>query len=196
DKKILGFSKNDFLVCSFGFVVSTKKIDSIVKNLKNFLLENENCKYVIVGDVSDPYGQTVQKLVKDLNLSNKVIFTGFVDETTYKKYLSACDVCISLRTNARAGTSASVNHALGAGLPTIISDEGPFSEFQDDVVIKLKPSEEKHLSEVLEDLYKDSQKLQNLAEKARKFAQENLSIDLCIEKYVRAVHKSLKKEVM
>lgn len=192
DKKSLGFSKNDFLICSFGFVVSTKKIDSVIRNLKPFLEDNPNCKYVIVGEANDPYGQSVKGMIDDLGLAKNVIITGFLDDFTYQKYLNVCDLCISLRTNARGGTSAAVNHALGAGIPTIISDEGPFSEFKDDIVIKIKPNEEKNFSKIVEALYKDPQRLKIIGEKARKFAQDNLSKDLCVEKYVMAVGKTIK----
>ncbi|MGB6463779.1 MAG: glycosyltransferase [Nitrosotalea sp.] len=191
DKADLGFSKNDFLICSFGFVISTKKIDSIIKNLKSFLEQNQDCRYVIVGEATDVYGQLVKKTIDDLGLNKNVIITGYIDDVTYKKYLNACDVCISLRTNARAGTAASVNHSLGAGLPTMISDEGPFSEFHDDVVIKVKPNEEKNLGKIIGDLYRDQKKLIALGEKAREFAQENLSKDLCVEKYVMAIEKAI-----
>jgi glycosyltransferase involved in cell wall biosynthesis len=191
DKASLGFSKNDFLICSFGFVVSTKKIDSIIKNLKSFLEQNQDCRYVIVGEATDVYGQLVKKTIDDLGLNKNVIITGYIDDVTYKKYLNACDVCISLRTNARAGTAASVNHSLGAGLPTIISDEGPFSEFSDDVVIKVKPNEEKNLGKIIGDLYRDQKKLVALGERAREFAQKNLSKDLCVEKYVMAIEKTI-----
>jgi glycosyltransferase involved in cell wall biosynthesis len=193
DKVSLGLSKDDFLICSFGFVVSTKKIDSIIKNLKTFLQNNPKCKYIIVGEAPDTYGNIVKNLIKELGLCDKVIFTDFVDDATYKKYLGICDVCISLRTNTRAGTSASINHALGAGLPTIISDEGPFSGFPDDVVIKVKPAEEKNLSKIIDDLYKNTAKLSDLGDKARTFAENNLSKDSCVEKYVIAVNKLLEK---
>lgn len=192
-KKKLGFSGDDFIICSFGFVVQTKKIDSIVKNLSQFLQNHENCKYLIVGDASDPYGQTVKKLVEDLNLQNKVIFTNFIGETEYKNYLDICDVCISLRTNARAGTSASVNHALGSGLPTVISDEGPFSDFPDDVVIKVKADDEKNLGSIVDDLYGNKQKRNLLSKKAKEFAEKHLSLDSCVKKYVNAVEKSMKQ---
>lgn len=193
-KIILGFSKDDFLICSFGFVVSTKKIDSVITNLKTFLQKNKNCKYIVVGDASDPYGQQVKSLVKKLGISDRVIFTDFIDDITYNRYLEACDVCISLRTNTRAGTSATVNHSLGAGLPTIISDEEAFNNIPNDVLIKIKPNEEKNLGKILEELYMNPGQTKKLCFKTRTYAEENLSLESCVEKYVKIVAKHLDRK--
>jgi glycosyltransferase involved in cell wall biosynthesis len=192
DKKTqLGFSKDDFLVCSFGFVVTTKKIDSIIKNIKKFLDVNPNAKYVIVGELDNNYGEIVKQAITNLNLSEKIIITGFIDETLYKKYLAACDVCISLREKTRAGTSASINHSLGIGIPTIISDVEPFNEFPNDVVLKIKPSDEQNLSKILDELYKNSDIRHMLGKKAKEFVEKNLSKDVCVEKYISILQKTL-----
>lgn len=190
-KEKLGFAKNDFLICSFGFVAPTKKIDSVLKNIANFLKKTHNAIYVLVGESDNTYGQTIKKLVYDLHIENKVVFTEFIDETKYMMYIDACDVCISLRKDARAGTSAAVNHALGAGLPTIISDEDLFFDFPNDVVIKLLPKNEDQLSNILEKLYNDPKSCQILSEKSKKFIQDNLSIDSCVEKYVSIINNKI-----
>ena len=134
----------------------------------------------------------MRKLVGDLGLSSSVIFTDFICEETYRKYLSICDVCISLRTKTRAGTSASINHSLGAGIPTIISDVEPFDEFSDDVVIKVKPEEEKNLPQIISSLYNDKNKRNILGNNAKTFAENTLSKELCVEKYVQIINTMVK----
>ena len=191
-KTELGFSNDDFLVCSFGFVVTTKKIDSIIKNIKKFLDSKPNTKYVIVGELDNQYGEVVKKVIKDQNLSDKVKLTGFVDSSEYTKYLASCDVCISLREKTRAGTSASINHSLGAGIPTIISDVEPFNEFPDEVALKINPSDEKKLSDILEKLYENNDYRNELGKKAKEYAEKNISKDACVEKYVSIIQKTLK----
>lgn len=196
-KKSLGFSKDDFLICSFGFVANTKKIDSVMRNIKDFLKNTPNAKYVLVGDsgARGPYGESIIKMVKDLGLTEQVHFTNFIEDKEYRKYLDICDVCISLRTNTRAGTSASVSHALGAGIPTIISNEGPFASFPDDVSIKIKPGEERNISEILSNLYNNPEKRKWYSENAQKFAQEYLSRDICVQKYLEAVENAMQNKI-
>ncbi len=186
-KEKLGFANDDFVICSFGFVVSTKKIDSIIENLKSFLENTKNAKYVIVGDTSDPYGQSLHKLVKDLNLEKSIIFTDYVNENVYQNYIQICDVCISLRTNARAGTSASINHAIGAGIPTIISDDDSFKDYSDEILIKVKPKEEKNLGNLVKDLMENDSKLMEYSTNSQNFAVNNFSIDSCANKYVNII---------
>lgn len=190
-KTKLGFSKDDFVICTFGFVVSTKKIDSILKNSHKFLKKHANAKLAIVGDLEDQYGEIVKKISKDLGIEDKVIFTDHVSEERYGQYLDICDVCIQLRKNFRGGGSLTVNQALGAGLTTIISDEGPFKEYPDHTVIKLNPSDEKNLSDILENLYENPQKRIDLAENAKNFAITALLVDYCAQKYSQELEKTL-----
>ena len=193
NKQILGFEPNSFLICSFGFVAATKKIDSIIKNISNFLKTHKNSKYVLVGEAENIYGRSIKKLVNNLGLQDMVVFTEFINNEEYKQYLDACDVCISLRTDARAGTSASINHAMGAGIPTIISDDEPFSSFPDNVVIKIKNNDEKNLDSILETLYCNPSKMKKLGIMAQEYCENFLSKDSCVEKYVSIVDKVLNK---
>jgi len=186
-KEKLGFTSDDFIICSFGFVVTTKKIHSVIENLKSFLENTKNAKYVIVGDTSDPYGQSLHKLVKELHLENRVIFTDYVDENTYQNYLQICDLCISLRINARAGTSASINHAIGAGIPTIISDDDSFRDYSDEILIKVKPDEEKTLGSIVKELKENDAKRMEYSKNSQNFAIKNFSIESCANKYINIV---------
>ena len=159
--------------------------------MKNFLLSNNQAKYIIVGELDHNYGEMIKKLISDLGLQNKVTITGFIEEETYKKYLDICDVCISLRSKTRAGTSASVNHSLGAGLPTIISDVEPFNEFPDDVVIKLNPDNEDDLDSIMNELFTDENKRNSIQIRAKEYSMSHLSVDACVQKYVDIIDQHL-----
>ena len=186
-KKELGFHPDDFLICTFGFVVATKNIENIIKNIKDFLEKTPNCKYIIVGDIEDRYAVKIQKLVTDLKLTDKIIFKGFVNDSDYSKFLKICNVAIQLRKNIRAGGSGTINRALGAGIPTIITDAGPFRELPDNAVIKIKPENENMLGNTLEKLYSDNDYRKQIADSARIYAQSSLSIDSCSEKYMNII---------
>lgn len=189
-KQQLGFSENEFLICSFGFVVETKKIDLIIKNIANFL-KTHDAKYVIVGEMDPNIGDKINKIISDLKLEEKVIVTNFLDEKKYFDYIQICDLNISLRTKTRAGTSASINHSLGAGIPTITSDVEPFNEFPDDVVLKIKPDKEKNLDKILTNLYDSRTSLSELGIRGKNYAKKFLSKDECVEKYVKIIENSL-----
>ena len=192
-KNQLGFSDDEFLICSFGFVVETKKIDAVIKNISNFL-KSHKAKYLIVGEMDVAYGAKIIKIIKDLKLEKKIIITNFIDEKKYLDYVQICDLCISLRTKTRAGTSAAINHSLGAGIPTIISDVEPFNEFPDDIVIKLKPSEEEKLDEILSNFYDSRTELSKLGQKGKMHAKNFLSKDACVGKYIKIIDDFLLKK--
>jgi len=193
-KDDLGFSQEQFLICTFGFVVKTKKLDSILENIKPFL-EKTNSKFVVVGDLEDAYSKHIQKLVNDLNLSKSVIFTGYASEIDYIRYMKNCDVAIQLRSNIRGGGSGSVSRAVGAGIPTIISDLEPFEIFPDDIVIKIKPEDEKSLSKILDELYQNPEKRTQMGKKARKFIEDNLSVESCAKQYISVFNTIQNNEI-
>ena len=195
-KTKLGFSSDQFLICTFGFVVPTKKIETILKQIKSELSKKPNWKYVIVGDIEDRYAQIIKKMVDSYKISKNVVFTGFIDDKIYSDFLKACDIAIQLRKDIRGGGSGTISRALGAGIPTIISDMGPFSEFPDEVVIKLKPKNEAELGTILNDYYENSKKRENLGKKAKDFAISNLSCTTCAEMYANEIHEIISKETL
>lgn len=64
--------------------------DRVIKAMPKVLEKVPNAIYLIVGE--GPLIKNLEKLVKELNLEEKVIFAGYVAEADLPKYYNACDV--------------------------------------------------------------------------------------------------------
>jgi glycosyltransferase involved in cell wall biosynthesis len=70
-------------------------------------------------------------------LSHKVTFTGWVDDRSYRKYLSESTAAIQIRRIDQGETSAAVADCLAAGLPTIANEVGGIRDLPHDVVARV-----------------------------------------------------------
>lgn len=123
DPEITGRIKGKFIVgttCRFnGF----KRIDRLIRAFSAFASGKDDTVLVLVGDgVVRP---ELEKLVKDLNLTDKTIFTGFSQNVAgYQKLM---DVCVFPSENEPFGLVAV--ETLSQGKPTILfSDAGGMLE--------------------------------------------------------------------
>jgi glycosyltransferase involved in cell wall biosynthesis len=132
-----GIAPDTFLICSFGMLGPTKLNDLL---LDAFLALPEaqrlQSRLVFVGenDASE-YGIALRERISAN--SDQVSITGFVDASTYHRYLEAVDVAVQLRTNTRGETSASVLDCLLHGAATVVNAHGANAALPDDILVKL-----------------------------------------------------------
>lgn len=180
----LGFSPDDFVIASFGFIEVNKKVDSIVGNLSEFLKGHPSAWLVLVGKLSEgAYGREVQALIDDSGVAGQIRVTGFLDSDEYEHYLRSCDLSIQFRRDFRGGGSLSVNQSLACGIPTLITSEGPFLEYPQDVVLHVPPSQEKQLGSLVEACFANPQQTRELGQRGWAFAQERFFPPRCAAVY-------------
>lgn len=112
----------------FGRISPEKGIMSLVKayELGNF----ENPLY-LVGD--GPLKEELEKYVKEHNLSEKVIFTGFQSGENLKKYVEEAK-CVILPSEWYENGPYSILEALAVGKPVIVSNYGGLTEIVEEGV--------------------------------------------------------------
>lgn len=90
--------KNKKIILTVGRLVGRKGQDMVIKSLPKVLEEVPDVAYLIVGsgiEEKDLFeGERIKRLVKDLNLEEKVIFTGFVCDEDLPQYYNSCDVFV------------------------------------------------------------------------------------------------------
>lgn len=92
DKKILVF---------IGRLGHEKKVDVVLNNISNLLKTNPEIIFLIIGD--GPARSSLEKLVKKLNISNKVIFAGKKPWSEIGKYYALGDAFVSASTSETQG---------------------------------------------------------------------------------------------
>ena len=81
-KQKWGIADNDFVIGSVGRMLSdaNKRFSDLIKAFAKFSQEKNNVKLLLVGD--GPEKIHYQKLAQDLNISDKIIFTGYQSHVT------------------------------------------------------------------------------------------------------------------
>lgn len=89
-RKSFNIDKNKKIILSLGRVAREKNIDLLLKYIKSSLSHRDDFVFMIVG--SGPYIDEIKKLTKELDLENKVIFTGLVKPEEVTKYYRLADI--------------------------------------------------------------------------------------------------------
>ena len=126
-RRKLGLAADDFVLCSFGFLSSTKCNDRIVDAwLNSALSRDQHCHLVLVGELAvSRFGVALRERVA---AHPRIRITGYVSQDAYRAWLAAADGAIQLRRDSRGETSASILDCLSFGLPTILNAHGAAAE--------------------------------------------------------------------
>ena len=92
-KKLLGL-KDKKMILSISRLAPNKRIDLCIKSFALVAKEVEDSVLVIGG--TGPEEEKLKKLVKELNIGQRVLFIGFVKEKELWDYYASCDVFINL----------------------------------------------------------------------------------------------------
>ncbi len=111
--------ENDIVLLFVGRLGLEKSVDFLIENHKNI-----NAKLLIIGD--GPERENLEKLVKKLNLNDKVIFTGKVPLKDIGMYYKLGDIFVTASTTETQGLT--IIEALAASLPVVAINDESFIE--------------------------------------------------------------------
>lgn len=105
-----------------GRLIDLKGVDYLIKAFAKLIDKLENAVLIIVGD--GPEKAKLESLVKDLNIENRVIFTGNIDNDLLGGYYLSSNVFVlpSITTYFADACPLVVNEAMYFGKPVITSD--------------------------------------------------------------------------
>ncbi len=181
----LNIDDREIVIGSFGFATSAKRILPILDALQQ--IKNGPgipFRYFIVGQPQKEL--QLEDEIKSHGLEDHVLVTGFTELDELKLYMGACDFCMNLRYPTQGESSASLHRMFGMGKPAIVTDIGTFSDYPDNVVLKVRY--DKH---EVEDIYRaicslanDKAELAKRGAAALQFAKENCDIKKNAQTYV------------
>lgn len=165
----LGLSKDAFVVCSFGLLAHTKLNHRLLNAfLESALAADKNCQLVFVGQHGGDYGASIDRIIRQSGIAERIRITGWADVVTYRNYLAAADIAVQLRTQSRGETSAAALDCLNHGLATVVNAHGSLTELPDESVWKLPDHfDDDSLIEALETLWKNADLRRSLGERGR-----------------------------
>lgn len=184
-REILGFGEDDFLLGSVGYLTSSKRIDALLRTVARLKAQGRKVKLLLVGKMLP--GCEAPRWIEELGLDEDVLWTGFVDNRTFREYMNLPDMFVALRHPSAGETSASVVKIMGAGKPVMLSDQYAFSEFPDDCCVKVSigESEEAELLEKLVYYIDNPEETLALGERGRRYILANHDIHDAARSYAQ-----------
>lgn len=89
-KNILNLAPKTKLILSISRLDPRKRLDLLIKAFAKVTKQMNNIMLVIVGTGKDE--KRLKELVRNLKISNRIIFTGYVNDNELWDYYNACDV--------------------------------------------------------------------------------------------------------
>ena len=179
----LGFPTKKIIMGAFGFATSSKRIIPTLDALAKVKKTTDDFIYTLVGEVANDID--IQNEISKRGLTSNIIITGFAPLETFKLYMGACDFCLNLRYPTQGETSGSLHRMLGMGKPAIVTDIGAFSDYPDNVVIKVRCDHNE-----VEDIYKaivllvtKKNELKKRSEAALEFAKKHCNLNMNAKMY-------------
>lgn len=114
-KSQLGINSADRIILSVGRLGAEKNIDEIFLNFKKLLERQSNVVLLIVGD--GPYRQELEVKAQNLQIGDRVIFTGMVEPERISGYYQLADVFVSASVSETQGLT--YIEAFASGLPEV-----------------------------------------------------------------------------
>lgn len=166
-RKELGIEGKKVLM-HVGRISFEKHIDDIVRALKNF---DEDTVMVIVGD--GPARPEVESVVNELDLRDRVTFTGFVNRNDLPALYNCADVCISCSRFETQGLS--IMEAMACRKPVVCPNARAFSVIIEDGKdgFLFDGGVDELTEAIRKALECDDSVRQNSMEKARSYSEEN-----------------------
>ena len=139
---------------TFGAIAETKLYSKLLEAWKGSLAEKGGKASLCF--VGENLTADIKYRIRELNLEDSVVITGYLSSQEYDEYLHLADVGIQLRQSSRGETSRALLDLMGAGKPVIANANGSFSEFHDYGVLMLKDEFEiVELRQSIDTLYLD-----------------------------------------
>ncbi|HEY6120044.1 MAG TPA: glycosyltransferase family 4 protein [Pyrinomonadaceae bacterium] len=181
-------SQNETLsIASFGFITASKGLESAIRALAA-LKGDHSFHYYLVGERDNYFD--VDQLTRLYDMRDRVSVTGFVNLEEFNNRIGQTDIALNLRDQTVGETSASLCRLMAAGVPTIVSNTGWFSELPDDCVIKIDqgPEGDLLLCTFLKELIEKQQLRKTIGANARQYILRNHRLEQTAASYIEFIH--------
>jgi glycosyltransferase involved in cell wall biosynthesis len=178
--------KSQYVILFVGALVKTKNVDKLIR-VFNYVQKRIDASLVIVGE--GPEKSNLMKIVKELNLTNKVFFEGFVKDEDLPYYYSSCDIFASC--SIIEGFGLIFLEAMASGKPVVAFNIASIPEVVGNGGIIIKNFDLKEMANKIIELLSNKEVYEEYSRKAREIAI-NHDWNIIARKYLSFFEKSLK----
>jgi glycosyltransferase involved in cell wall biosynthesis len=178
--------KSQYVILFVGALVKTKNVDKLIR-VFNYVQKRIDASLVVVGE--GPEKSNLMKIVKELNLTNKVFFEGFVKDDDLPYYYSSCDIFASC--SIIEGFGLIFLEAMASGKPVVAFNIASIPEVVGNGGIIIKNFDLKEMAEKIIELLSNKEVYEEYSRRAREIAI-NHDWNIIARKYLNFFEKSLK----
>ncbi len=179
------YNINSQYILYLGTLKPSKNIDGLIKSydllVKNY--ELTNIKLVIAGKKGWMYDDLFD-LVKQLNLEDKVIFTGFVDDREVRPLMEEAEVFVM--PSFWEGFGIPALEAMAAGTPVVCSNRGALPEVVGNSALLVNPEDNQDIAKKISQVLKDEKLRQSLIQSGKEQIK-NYSWKNCSQKILNTL---------
>lgn len=183
-KRQLGVQSNKVVIGSFGSFTAARRINSILDALE-MLKAEKKVKFVcfIVSECEKDL--KLQELIQEHGLGDNVCVVGSVQPLEFAAYIGACDFCLELCYPTHGESSENLHHMFGMGKPVIVTDVGTYSDYPDEIALKVQcdENEAKDICDAMRLLATNTWELRRRSNAAINFAREYCDIRVIAKEY-------------
>jgi len=157
--------KSQYVILFVGTLGKTKNVDKLIK-VFNYVQKRIDASLVIVGD--GPEKDNLIRIVKEMGLTNKVFFEGFVNDEDLPYYYSSCDIFVSC--SMIEGFGLVFLEAMASGKPVVAFNIASIPEVVSEGGIIIKKFDLKDMAENIIELLINKEVYEKYSKKAREIA--------------------------
>jgi glycosyltransferase involved in cell wall biosynthesis len=173
---------NRKIIMSLGRINFIKGLDFLVESFSGLAGTREDLSLVIVGP-DDGYRNNLERLVANLNLSGRVLFTGFL--SGQEKLAALVDADVIVQPSRYEQAAWAPIEAVLCGTPVIVSRDSGSGEdvTRMDAGYLVNYGDKKEMVQTLQAILDDSAKAREKVRRAQEYIRTNLSINKKVEEY-------------
>lgn len=175
-------------------IITTNSADTPLKGLKYLLYavaairKERSIKLVVIGMPKN--GSTVHRLVKELNISDCVIFTGRIKNEDFASYYAKAAMAVI--PSLYEGFGMPAGEAMACGVPVICTAGGALPEVVGDAGIIVPPGDDKALEKAIVSLLDNPERRQSLSQAGLERVKQSFTWQHAarktVEVYREAIH--------
>lgn len=180
---------NEKIILTMARIVNEKGIQHLIAAMPKILANYNDAKLVIAG--KGPMLEELKRIARNLNISEKVYFTGYLKGDQVQKMYKNADIAVFPSTYEPFGIVAL--EGMLSGLPTVVSDVGGLNEIVEHGLTGLKSyaGNSNSIADSILTILKDENLARKIAENGRKEVIENYSWDLIAENTLKTYNEGV-----
>lgn len=170
------------IIVSAGRLTEGKGFQILIRAFSLYLEKDVKAKLIIAG--SGEFQSDLFKLVKNLNISNNVIFLGYIDHEQLSELYASCDLCVF--PSLSEGLGLAIGEAMSCGAVVIASDLPSIKDLINNGIngFTVPSNDVNGLYEKILQVFNNEQNMTSVRVAAREHIIKNFSWDIVVDKYL------------